>query len=456
MGRMDRHRRLLSMAALVLAMLLLASTLISGLAATSKLEGKGTAKTKNVILLIGDGMSDSNITIARNYAVGAAGRLALDTLPMTGAYTTYALQEANPTLPDYVTDSAAAGTGFATGQKTSNGRISTTAGSDVDLPTILDWARQKGMLTGDVSTAELTDATPASPAAHVASRRCQGPQDMKNCPQDTKAVGGPGSIAEQMVDHGVDVLLGGGRQRFDQVIQGGVAAGMSVVSYAQSNGYQFVGDAAGLDAAEPTSKVLGLFASGNMTAEWTGEPATVEGSGPQTCAQGQRPSNEPSLAAMTQKAIELLDTRGKTVGRPGFFLQIEGASIDKREADADPCGQIGETVAFDAAVQVALGYAAARDDTLVIVTGDHAHTSQIIPVDAVSPGLTSTLITADGAEMKVNYATSLPENGQEHTGSQVRVAAMGPQAERVLGVTDQTDLFRTMAIALGFMSDPSE
>lgn len=64
-------------------------------------------RAKNVILFIGDGMGDSEITIARNYSVGAAGRLTINTLPFTGEYTTYSLQEKNPKLPDYVTDSAA-------------------------------------------------------------------------------------------------------------------------------------------------------------------------------------------------------------------------------------------------------------------------------------------------------------------------------------------------------------
>ena len=68
-------------------------------------------RAKNVILFLGDGMGDSEITIARNYQVGANGRLAMDSLPMTGAYTTYALSESNPDQPDYVTDSAASGTG---------------------------------------------------------------------------------------------------------------------------------------------------------------------------------------------------------------------------------------------------------------------------------------------------------------------------------------------------------
>src|SRR5262245_49004671 len=58
---------------------------------------------RNIILFLGDGLGDSEITIARNYDVGAAGRLALDTLPFTGAYTTYSVQEDNPRLPNYVT-----------------------------------------------------------------------------------------------------------------------------------------------------------------------------------------------------------------------------------------------------------------------------------------------------------------------------------------------------------------
>jgi alkaline phosphatase len=84
---------------------------------------------KNVILFLGDGMGDSEITVARNYEKGANGRLWMDTLPAFGEYTTYALQESNPALIDYVTDSAASGTGWATGYKTSNGRISSIAGT---------------------------------------------------------------------------------------------------------------------------------------------------------------------------------------------------------------------------------------------------------------------------------------------------------------------------------------
>src|SRR5262245_33384843 len=176
---------------------------------------------RNVLLFIGDGMGDSEITLARNYAVGAAGRLAMDRLPFTGEYTTYAVTESTPDIPDYVTDSAASGTGWATGVKTSNGRISTTAQTDRDVKTILEIAQERGYRTGDITTAELTDATPAVLAAHVAARSCQGPTDMLACPQDRKSAGGPGSIAEQMIAHRVDVLLGGGASRFAQPTEAG-------------------------------------------------------------------------------------------------------------------------------------------------------------------------------------------------------------------------------------------
>jgi alkaline phosphatase/streptomycin-6-phosphatase len=373
----------------------------------------------------------------------------MDKLPMTGEYTTYALQESNPSLPDYVTDSAASGTGWATGSKTSNGRISTTAGTDKDLQTILEIAQSRGLATGDVSTAELTDATPAVLGAHVNNRNCQGATDMADCPQDKKSAGGPGSIAEQLVDHKIDVLLGGGRGRFEQKIEGGPDNGKTVVASAQGQGYSYVTDGAGM-AANTKTPVLGLFTSGNMTLEWKGDLAKPgAGSGPQKCQEGQRPSNEPSLEEMARKAVQLLDQK-VSGGAPGFLLQIEGSSIDKQDHAANPCGQIGETIAFDRAIKAMMDYAATRTDTLVIVTADHGHTSQIIPLGAKPLGLSSTLITADGAQMRIHYGTAAEGGSQEHTGTEVRIAAMGPGAPAVLGIINQTDLFK---ILLNVMTD---
>ncbi|GAA1825994.1 alkaline phosphatase [Luedemannella flava] len=405
---------------------------------------------RSVILLVGDGMGDSEITIARNYAVGAAGRLAMDSLPLTGSYTTYAVDRDG--RPVYVTDSAASATGWATGHKTYNGAISVTPDGRAQ-PTILELAARAGYRTGNVTTAELTDATPAAIGAHVADRSCQGPADMAACPGQDRTRGGAGSIAEQLIANRVDVLLGGGGQRFNQLVQAGPFAGRPVSEEATAAGYTLVTDAAGLAGARSGGKLLGLFATGNLDLAWTGPRAAPypANTSPVACTpNASRAAGQPQLSDLTAKAIALLDAPS---AKKGFFLQVEGASIDKQDHAANPCGQIGETVEFDRAVKVALDYAGRHPDTLVIVTADHAHTSQIVEYpqtdDHHSPGAILTLRTAEGAPMVVSYATTLPGQSQDHTGTQVRVAAQGPDAFRVLGVTDQTDLFDTMAAALG-------
>lgn len=116
-------------------------------------------KARNVILFIGDGMGDSEITSARNYAEGAAGRFkGLDAFPFTGQYTTFSLDRTTH-RPDYVTDSAASATGWATGTKSYNKAI----GVDVNgrpIPTLLELAKASGKATGNVTTAEVQDAPP--------------------------------------------------------------------------------------------------------------------------------------------------------------------------------------------------------------------------------------------------------------------------------------------------------
>ncbi len=100
-------------------------------------------------------------------------------------------------------------------------------------------------------------------------RGCQGPKDMTACPKETKAAGGLASIAEQTVDHGVDVVLGGGRGRFNASggpIAGGRANGKTVEQSAARQGYTEVNTAQDLAAIRPSDlPVLGLLNNGNMT-----------------------------------------------------------------------------------------------------------------------------------------------------------------------------------------------
>ena len=322
---------------------------------------------------------------------------------------------------------------------------------------MLEIAQKKGMKVGDVSTAETTDATPAVLASHVSHRGCQGPTDTATlCPLETKGAGGLGSIAEQEIDHRVDVLLGGGLSRFEQTIGSGPFAGQTVLQQAQAQGWRYVTDADGLSTVPNANKpVLGLFNKGNMSLEWTGPKAALGKSNtPEPCKEGQRPANEPSLAAMTRQAIGLLaEKKGK-----GFFLQVEGASIDKQDHATNACGQIGETVAFDRAIGVALDYQEDHPDTLVVVTADHAHTSQIVGEDATGSGIptgySTNLTTKDGQTLSLTYGTAgyggegaapvAAPPSQQHTGAVVPVWASGPGSLAVLGTNDHTDLFSTL------------
>ncbi|HEJ7884726.1 TPA: alkaline phosphatase [Serratia liquefaciens] len=418
---------------------------------TAALKASLSDKTvKNVILLIGDGMGDSEITSARNYAEGAGGYFkGIDALPLTGQYTHYSLDKKTH-KPDYVTDSAASATAWSTGVKTYNGAL----GVDVngkDQPTLLEIAKAAGKATGNVSTAELQDATPAAQISHVTSRKCYGPEETsEKCATNALENGGRGSISEQLLKARADVTLGGGAKSFNQLAKSGEWQGKSLKEQATALGYQWVENLDALNAvnvANQQKPLLGLFAAGNMPVRWQGPKASYHGNLDQpavTCQNNPaRTADIPTLAVMTEKAIDLLKTN-----KNGFFLQVEGASIDKQDHAANPCGQFGETVDLDEAVQKALEFARADGNTLVIVTADHAHSSQIIAADAKAPGLTQMLTTKDGAPMTISYGNS-EEDSQGHTGTQLRVAAYGPHAANVVGLTDQTDLFYTMRDAMG-------
>jgi len=413
----------------------------------------GNGAVRNVILLIGDGMGDSEITIARNYAEGAGGYFkGIDALPFSGQYTHYSLDR-ETLKPNYVTDSAASATAWATGVKTYNGAIGVDAHGQPHR-SLIELARSAGLGTGNVSTAEIQDATPAAQIAHVALRACKAPTvTSQQCASDALENGGAGSIAEQLLDARADVTLGGGMANFREMARGGAWQGRSLIDQARARGFAIVETAdalAAVSAADDRRPLLGLFAEGDMPVRLQGPRARYHGNldRPIACtANPARTATLPTLAAMTDKAIALLKDKPK-----GFFLQVEGASIDKQDHAANPCGQIGETVDLDEAVQVALDFARRDGHTLVIVTADHAHASQIIPNDAHAPGLTASLVTVDDAVMTVSYATSELDK-QNHSGTQLRIAAYGPRAANVLGLTDQTDLFYTIRDALHLAGD---
>lgn len=454
-----------------------------------------TGKAKNVILFIGDGMGDSEITIARDYLYGPGGSFeGLDKIGQpgatsaketgTGQYTTYATGDGSGRRNQVtaVTDSAASGSGWATGTKTYNNAVSVDNNFNPQM-NLIELAKAKGLATGNVTTAEIQDATPAVLESHSTQRSCYGPQGKSDGSSDDSAKrcdvaqlkqnGGIGSISEQLLDTRADVTFGGGSKYFNQTAQAGEYQGMTLKDQAKARGYQYVEDPAqlgSLSEADQSSPVLGLFAAGNLPTQYN-ESKTYDGKTAQEIAlKGQQDGNASlqtctanpdwlgnkgaSLADMTNKAIDLLSAN-KNGKDNGYFLQVEGASIDKQDHNANACGQIGETDDLDKAISAALKKVD-LSNTLIIVTADHAHTSQLASWPSMY-ALNTPLRAKDGTAMYVMYGTASSQNGsQSHTGTQLHIAASGPGASRVDGLTDQTDNFFTIAKTLGLASSTED
>lgn len=463
----------------------------------------GNKKAKNVVLFIGDGMGDSEITVARDYLKGANGHFdgldavgqpsALDDVQAgTGQYTTFSVGNGskdsavgkdddgklvanpNPGKLTPVTDSSASGSAWATGTKTYNNAVDVDIYGNPQL-NLFELAKAAGKATGNVTTAEIQDATPAVLESHSSERACYGPQGKtdgtsnnasKQCLiNQLKENGGIGSISEQLLDTRADVTIGGGSKYFRQTVQGGEYKGKTVWEQAKEMGFQTVeNDPAAMNALQykDNQPVLALMSDGNMPTKFDPSKATAKDpakdANPTVCTPNANwlGNQGSSLKDMTKKALDLLNDNPNGQ-KNGFFLQVEGASIDKQDHAGNACGQIGETDDFDQAIAYAMQNVDLTN-TLVIVTADHAHTSQILNAQPAY-ALSTVLKTADGNNMVVSYGTAQDDsrdadggyNGgdMEHTGTQLRIAASGPGAQRVIGLTDQTDNFYTIAGALG-------
>jgi len=434
---------------------------------------------RHVILIIGDGMDDQQITIARNYLKGAAGQLLLDQLPLRSTSQIITIQDRVDGKPVYVADSANTASSMATGEITSRGRISTSAGSDRDLTTIVELAAAAGLRSGIVSTASVTDATPAAFAAHINFRLCENPAAMVDisyrdiplgdCSPDLKANGGKGSIAEQLVASDLDVILGGGSKHFKPVAEGET---FSVRELALQSGFQLVTTAGELAAANPQQRLLGLFSKSTMPVRLQGEDGRaaeepepsllnhlhdylgdVTLPQPMVCEPNPAYANVPSLQQMTDAALAHLSRDNDR----GFFLMIESASIDKQSHERKPCGSIGEVEQLDEALASALAFAETHPRTLILVTADHSQAAQLIPFESLfaaypiptyTPGMLARIITPEGSHMAVNYATT-NFMMEEHTGASVPLFSNAEGRGRVPAFVQQPQIFSITRDYLG-------
>jgi alkaline phosphatase len=183
-----------------LGCLLLLSTQILFAQQSDARKGK---RAKNVIVMIGDGMSTVQI-----YAGLTANKvpLNLEQFKYIGFSKTSSTR--------YVTDSGAGATAIATGYKTNNSAIGVDSMNN-PVPTILEIAEQHGLSTGLVATTDITDATPASFTAHQPKRAMQA------------------EIAAEFLTSGVDVFIGAGQSHFSKRTDG-----RDLIAELKQKGYQ--------------------------------------------------------------------------------------------------------------------------------------------------------------------------------------------------------------------------
>ena len=351
------------------------------------LAGKG--KARNVILFVGDGMGVSTITAARIYAgqqlgkLGEEHELSFDTMPFAGLSRTYNTDQQTP-------DSAGTMTAMITGVKTRAGVLSISedvvpnhcgSGKGHKLFTALELAELSGKATGIVTTARVTHATPGATYAKSAQRDWEDDSELS---AEAKAAGCE-DIAKQLITfearlksvaseqyvnnvNGIEVIMGGGRRHFlprdsafntpdaSKKIEGKRNDGANLIAewQAQHPQGQVVFGKAAFDKLAPNaqSHVLALFSESHMR---------------YGADRGADKLGEPTLAEMTDKAIDLLKQ-----DQDGFFLMVEAGRIDHAHHEGNAYNALAETVELSDAVAVALEKTSA-EDTLIIVTADHSH-----------------------------------------------------------------------------------
>ncbi len=396
-------------------------------------DGHGTPRprARNLILLIGDGMGAAHRFAGQLLLAGRFGTLAMDRLPHRGQMGTLSLDPES-----FVTDSAAAATAIAAGVKTVNGAVAV----DPDgrpRTTLHELARRAGKATGLVTTCQVTDATPAAFGAHVIHRSDQS------------------EIARQYLEQsGIDVILGGGGawwlpehgpSPFGETWEArNRGRHGDLVAEAIGRGYRHVDNARALaraarDPAAP--RLLGLFAAQEMFVQ---------------SAEGEGDAYDPSvsLADMTAAALDVLSRN-----REGFVLMVEESAIDRMAHRNNAPLTIKGVLELDRAVQVALAFAERHADTLVIVAADHETGGLAIAGSGDTPypyepggGLLDTLLAGEDGPFPVadsGYGFVVGWATTGHTAAAVPVTAAGPGAEQVSGLIENTDLFTTMATALG-------
>lgn len=437
----------------------------AGYNSVTEAKGKKNEPT-NVIMMVMDGTSAGATSLARWYK---GENLAMDEI-VIGGVRTHSAESA-------ITDSAPAATALATGHKSNDKivgllpKVVNTPGVDAVNPedaykpvaNVLEGAKLLGKSTGIISTSEIQHATPAGFSSHAAHR--SNYQD----------------IAEQQVYQEIDVVLGGGKESLlPGTTKNSRVDDEDLTKVLDTKGYDFVETRDELLKTK-SNKIWGSFAPSALAYDFDRKAIS---------------NNEPSLAEMTNKAIDTLSKNEK-----GFFLFVEGSKVDWAAHANDTIGIISDVLAFDDAVNEALKFAKKDGNTMVIAVSDHGNSGITmgnvntnsnypeIPVSTYIDPLKKASMTVEGALKQLKADRSNMKEVAElygldnltaaeiealrtskslqadmtkmlanranigfstggHTGEDVFLYAYGPS--KPYGLIENTDIAKSMAKFLGF------
>jgi len=270
---------------------------------------------KNFIFVVGDGNGPAAVSLTRllkkaplvvdDYLVGAIHTSSFNSL---------------------ITDSAASASAYATGTKTINGYLSVDPTTNTSLGTIFEAAKAKGFSTGIITTADISDATPAAFTSHSVRREYNS------------------FIVSQHLNQRLEIIMGGGAKYFEN----------ETLDTALDKGYTIVYNKtqlAGIPNSDLSLPFLGLFAHGDMS-----------------FSLDRSLTDEPNLVDMVAKALDLLIAQDNA---DGFMLLVEESAIDDAGHVWDAGALCGAGLSLDTTVDYILNFAKKRNDTLVLITADH-------------------------------------------------------------------------------------
>lgn len=290
-------------------------------------------KAKNIIFMVSDGMSTGTLNMADLYLNRKTGK-------GSNWLQLYKDQRVNRALMDtasassIVTDSSAGSSSWGGGVRVNNGSLNVGPNGELHLP-IWQKFKKAGKMAGCVTTVPITHATPAGFCVNSKSRNAQE------------------DIAEQYLELGFDIMMGGGNNYFSSDIR---KDKKDIYAAYKAKGWQVARTRQEMIAADTSKPILGVFADDGL-------PYSIDRANDKNLS-----NTTPTLAEMAQKAIDRM--KGN---KNGFVLQIEGGKVDWGAHANDIASLLYDQVAFDEAIKVAIDFAAKDGETLVIITTDHGN-----------------------------------------------------------------------------------